>query len=362
MPAHDHRLRAVRIAVIAPPWVPVPPPAYGGIELVLAGLVGGLAHAGHEVLLYATGDSRAPGAELAYTFERAVGVGTSGAPTEVRHVIEAHALLQRWRPDVVHDHTVVGPLYGLGDRPWRTFTTNHGPFDSDLGALYRAVGKKVGVIAISADHASSAADTDIAAVIHHGVDVDEFPFGEGDGGYALFLGRMSPDKGVAEAAQIARAAGVSLLIAAKVREPAEHEYFEACVKPLLGRTVEYLGEVGGAGKLQLLANASCLLNPISWREPFGMVMIESLACGTPVVATPYGAAPELVDEGITGYLRADWRSLAAAVVAAGALDREACRRAAKERFSVTRMVDDHVALFESYWPSCRSRAGWGDWM
>lgn len=354
-------LSGVRIAIVAPPWVPVPPPAYGGTEAVIAGLTTGLAQAGHDVLLYATGDSSAPGVDLGYSFERGVGVGRGGAPAEARHVIEAHALLESWQPDVVHDHTVIGPLYGCS-RPWRTFTTNHGPFESDLGVLYRTIGRHVGVIAISADQASSAVGTDVARVIHHGVDVDAFPFGDGDGGYALFLGRMSPDKGVHDAVRIAQTAGVPLLIAAKMQEPAEREYFESCVKPLLGRTVEYLGEIGGTGKLQLLANACCLLNPIAWREPFGMVMIEALACGTPVVATPCGAAPELVEDGVTGYVRDDWRSLAAAVVAATSLDREACRRAAKERFSVTRMVDDHVSLFESWQPAHREPSGWGEWL
>lgn len=351
----------MRIAVVAPPWVPVPPPAYGGTEAVVAGLAEGLVEAGHDVLLYATGDSRVRGVELAYTFETAVGTGRGGSPAEARHVIDAYAVVEAWRPDVVHDHTLIGPLHASGRR-WRTLTTNHGPFESDLGSVYRAVSRDVGVIAISGDHAASAVGTDIAAVIHHGVDVDAFPFGDGDGGYALFLGRMSPEKGVAEAAQIARTAGVPLLIAAKMREPAEHEYFEACVKPLLGRSVEYLGEIGGAGKRQLLANACCLLNPISWREPFGMVMVEALACGTPVVATPCGAAPELVEDGVTGYLRRGVRSLAAAALDASALDREVCRRAAKERFSVTRMVDDHVALFQTYRPRRDRRTDWGEWM
>lgn len=346
--------------MIAPPWVQVPPPAYGGTEAVLAGLARGLAEAGHDVLLYATGDSHVDGVELAYTFDEAVGVGVGGAPAEARHVIDAYRLLDRWMPDVVHDHSLVGPLMAESGK-YRTFTTNHGPFESDLSTIYRAVCDRIGVIAISADHARSATGTRIAAVIHHGVEVDEFPYGDGDGGYALFLGRMSPEKGVAEAVRIAQVAGVPLLIAAKMREPSERDYFEACVKPLLGRTVDYLGEIGGRSKLQLLANATCLLNPIAWREPFGMVMIEALACGTPVVATPCGAAPELVDDGVTGYVRADERSLAAAVLASGALDRESCRRAAKERFSVTRMVADHVLAFTA--PCDRTRrAGWGEWL
>jgi glycosyltransferase involved in cell wall biosynthesis len=334
----------MRVAIVAPPWVPVPPPAYGGTEAVLDGLARALVDAGHDVLLHATGDSSCP-VERTATFDCALGVGIGGAAAEARHVIDAYEAATSWGADVVHDHTIVGPIYSHRFDGLPVVTTNHGPFDSDLGPLYRAVGGRVPVIAISADHASAAVDTNVAAVIHHGVDVEAFPFGGGDGGYALFLGRMSPDKGVAEAARIAHAAGIPLRIAAKMHEPAERAYFDEVVRPLIGGGVDYVGEAGGAYKLRLLADAVCLLNPIRWREPFGMVMIEALACGTPVVATPCGAAPEIVDDGVTGYLRTDCRDLAAGVVAAGALDRDACRQAAKERFSAARMAEDHLALF-----------------
>ena len=287
----------MRVAIIAPPWVAVPPPAYGGTEAVLHSLAAGLAEAGHDVLLHATGDSRCP-VERTSTFPAALGVGVGGTVAEVRHVIEGYEAARLWGADVVHDHTLVGPLYGEWFDDVTVLTTNHGPFDSDLGALYRAIGEHVGVIAISRDHAASAGGTPIAAVIHHGVDVEAFPSGDGDGGYALFLGRMSPDKGVADAARSARAAGVPLRIA------------------------------------------------IRWREPFGMVMIEALACGTPVIATPCGAAPEIVDDGVTGYLRSCQTGLVEALASVPALDRDACRRAAKERFSAARMVDDHVAVYE----------------
>jgi glycosyltransferase involved in cell wall biosynthesis len=183
-------------------------------------------------------------------------------------------------------------------------------------------------------------------VIHHGVDLESYPVGRGDGGYALFLGRMHPDKGVHTAIEVARMAGLPLLIAAKMREPAEYRYFEECVAPLLGDDVSYVGEVGRREKLALLGGARCLLNPIAWSEPFGMVMIEALACGTPVVATAHGSAPELVTDGVTGFVRSTGTALAEAVLDAGDLDREKCRADAEARFSSARMAADHVALYQ----------------
>jgi glycosyltransferase involved in cell wall biosynthesis len=138
-------------------------------------------------------------------------------------------------------------------------------------------------------------------VIHHGLDLDAFPIGEVADDYFLFLGRMSPTKGAREAIEIARAAGVRLLIAAKMREPAEYRYFDEQVAPFLGDGISYVGEVGGAEKTRLLGGAKALLNPISWPEPFGLVMIEALACGTPVLTLPNGAAPEIVDDGVEGF-------------------------------------------------------------
>jgi len=333
----------VRIAIIAPPWVPVPPPAYGGTEAVLDNLCRGLQAAGHDVLLYATGDSTCD-VLVGWTLDRAAGTVMTGAATELHHVVDAYREIERWGADIVHDHTLVGPVYAPRfDVP--VVTTNHGPFDGELAALYRAIADTVPVIAISHHHARTAHDIPVAAVIHHGIDVDSFPLGDGDGGYALFLGRMSPDKGVHVAARVARDAGMPLRIAAKMREPAERVYFEEHVAPLLGHGVEYVGEVGGDDKLDLLANACCLLNPLAWPEPFGMVMIEALACGTPVVATPAGSVPEIITDGVTGFIAADEGALAAALERASELDRRRCRKEAAERFSTERMVRDHVDLY-----------------
>ena len=337
----------MRIAIISPPWVPVPPAGYGGTERVIDDLCRGLVADGHEVLLYATGDSMTSGVELAWTFETARGTEHVSPAAELRHVMDAYDAVLQWNADVVHDHTMSGPFYAERFPDLPVLTTNHGPFDGDLGALYRRIAGRVPVIAISRHQARMARGIPIAAVIHHGVDVESFPMGTGVRGHALFLGRMNPDKGVHTAIHVARQAGIPLRIAAKMREKDEFEYFEERIKPQLGGQIEYIGEVGGASKMALISDALCLLNPIQWPEPFGMVMIEALACGTPVVSTSQGAAPEIVDDGSTGFLRNDEASLATALGYVTGLDRHACRRAAETRFSASRMAADHIRLFEA---------------
>jgi glycosyltransferase involved in cell wall biosynthesis len=334
----------MRIAIIAPPWVSVPPAGYGGTETVLDALARGLVGAGHEVLLFATGDSTCP-VHRQWVFDEAVGVGGGGAAAELRHVVDAYEAAKEF--DIVHDHTLVGPVYA--DRyPWLpVVTTNHGPFLSDLGPVYRAVSVRVPVIAVSHHQASTADGVNLAGVVHHGVDCTRFPVGSGGGGYALFLGRMHPDKGVHTAARVSRAAGMPLRIAAKMTEPHELQYFAERVEPLLGGDVEYIGEVGTADKLTLLAGAICLLNPIAWPEPFGMVMLEALATGTPVVTTPAGAAPEIVDNGVTGFVVPSEELLVSALGEVAGLDRATCRMTASERFSADRMVAGHLAIYRA---------------
>jgi glycosyltransferase involved in cell wall biosynthesis len=182
-------------------------------------------------------------------------------------------------------------------------------------------------------------------VIHHGIDLDAIRASHQHGGYALFLGRMHPDKGVANAARIARAADVPLVIAAKMREPVERQYFEAEVRPLLGGDIEFVGEAGALAKYLLLQGALALLNPIAWAEPFGMVMIEALASGTPVVAPPMATVPELVTDGVTGIV-APFADLASRLPAAADLDRAACRHDAEHRFSLERLAADHARFYE----------------
>jgi glycosyltransferase involved in cell wall biosynthesis len=333
----------MHIGLIAPPWVPVPPPAYGGTEAVVDRLARGLVRAGHDVLLAAPANSTCPVPRVPGTDEAGDRAPVCGdTVTELRHVVTSYAAMGE--VDVVHDHTMAGPLC-LHDRvPAPVVTTNHGPFDGTLNPIYRAM-RRVAVLAISYHQASSATGIPVARVIHHGIEVAAVPMGHGDGGYASFLGRMSPEKGPRQAALIARAAGVPLRMAAKLREPAEIDYFEAAVKPLLCSDVEYVGELGLDDKLALLGSSFALLNPLQWAEPFGLVMIEALATGTPVVSTPAGSAPEIVDDGVTGYLRDGLLPLAVALLDAADLDRAGCRAATLRRFDADRMVEDHIRLY-----------------
>lgn len=333
----------MRVAIIAPPWVAVPPPAYGGTENVLDALARGLEGAGHDVLLCTTGDSTCPVPRAAH-FEHALGIAPqNSALCELRHVIASYGSAADY--DIIHDHTLAGPIYAAGfvDRP--VVTTNHGPFSEGLDEYYRALAGRIPVIAISHSQAA-ASGLPLAGVVHHGIDTARFPQGDGRGDYAVFLGRITASKGAHVAAQVALTAGVRLVIAGKCDEAHEIAYFAEHVRPLLGDQVEFIGEADRKTKLDLLGGARCLLNPIAWPEPFGLVMVESLACGTPVVATRQGAVPEIVEDGVTGLLADDHLGLVRAVQGAVDLDRSKCRRAALERFSAERMVAEHLRIYE----------------
>jgi glycosyltransferase involved in cell wall biosynthesis len=332
----------VKVLLVAPPWLPVPPPAYGGTELVLDGLARGLVDLGHDVVLFTTGDSTTT-VPIAWTHETALSTMGFHHGAEMHHVLAAHEFAEQWGADVIHENTLAGPAIRT---PRPMVATNHGPFEGDSEAIYRHVADRVSIIAISKAQAQTT-DVQVGAVIHHGLDASAFPIGDGDGEYALFLGRMCHDKGIHTAIKVAQLAGVRLVIAAKMREPDEVRYFEEYVRPHLGPGVEFVGEVGFEGKQELLSHATCLLNPINWSEPFGMVMIEALACGTPVVATPWGAAPEIVEHGTTGYISNSIEALADSIGRVAALDRHRCRKAAESRFSIERMAIDHVRLYTS---------------
>jgi len=333
----------MRIAVIAPPWTPVPPKLYGGIELVVDRLAVGFQKAGHEVLLFTTGDSTCP-VPRAWTLQEAEHQRIGMVVPELRHIMAAYEAVQDY--DIVHDHTVMGPVYAQRFPDLQVVTTVHGPFNDELTDLYgRMAADGVPLIAISNAQSRPVPQIPIARVIHHGLDTADFPVGEGKGDYFLFLGRMSPDKGAHRATEICYKAGVPLLMAAKMREPWEHEYFDTNVRPYLNDRIRYLGEVGHEEKLELLANAKGLIFPIRWNEPFGMVMIEAMACGTPVLAFPEGAAPEVVEDGKTGFLCADEAEMIDAIGRIDQIDRADCRAAVKGYFSAGRMVDEHIELF-----------------
>jgi glycosyltransferase involved in cell wall biosynthesis len=332
----------MRIGMLAPPWVPVPPAGYGGTETIVDALTRGLAAAGHDPVLFATGDSTCDVTRL-WLFDEPPSIMGQAMP-ELQHVQAAYDALADC--DVIHDHTLVGPIWAAA-REVRVpvISTVHGDLGPGPRALYGQMARWASLTAISQSQRASAPEVPFAAVVLHGIDASRFPVGNGDGGYALFVGRFSPDKGAHEAIEIARKAGIPLRIAAKMREPAERAYFAESIEPELGPDVEYLGELTPDERNEELARATVLLNPIQWMEPFGLVMVEAMACGTPVIAYPNGAAPEIVKHGTTGFLCDDADSAAEALRHIGEIDRSACRKTIESEFSAARMAHDYIAVY-----------------
>lgn len=333
----------MRIGLIAPPWVPVPPPAYGGTEVVIDNLARGLQELGHKVRLFTIGESQCT-VPTDFLYPHAPAPIGMSVP-ESAHVLAAYEALADM--DLIHDHTLLGPLIA-GIKTMRrppVVTTNHGPFSDETRPIYAEVARHAAIVAISHSQARSAGKVPVAGVIHHGIDLDVYRAGAGGGDYLMFIGRMAADKGVHHAVRVAKKAGWRLIMATKMREKAEFDYFQSEVLPLLDPDDELPTEIPLGRRLSLLRGATAVLNPITWREPFGLVMAEALASGTPVLAFPNGAAPEIVESGRTGFLCRDEEEMISAVDRVADLDRKACREAAERRFSLQRMARDHEQLY-----------------
>jgi glycosyltransferase involved in cell wall biosynthesis len=337
----------MRIAILSPVWFPVPPVGYGGIEWVVSLLADGLAQAGHEVTLFASGESLTK-AELAAVYDEAPSAEIGNTTPELRHALACYERAGEF--DVINDHS--GPLAAAlgGGSPTPVVHTVHGPLTGEAGDVYASLARvapQVGLISVSLNQRKPQPDLPWVASCPNALDLDAYPVHTDRGEYLLFLGRMNPGKGCHRAVEVARALGLPLKIAGKMREPAEREYFETYVAPHLGEGVEYLGETSHGKKVALLQNARATLFPIDWEEPFGLVMIESMACGTPVIATRRGAVPEVIEEGRSGVIVEDYHEMADALAAADRLEPLECRRYAEERFSAERMVRDYEAAYEA---------------
>jgi glycosyltransferase involved in cell wall biosynthesis len=331
-----------RLGVLAPPWIPIPPASYGGIEQVVGLLCERLVARGYDVTLVAAPGSRVPGATVVSPLAQApAAIGLTGP--ELYHALAGAQELQE--ADLILDHS--GALGALllgreGGRP--VIHVAHGPLEGMALATYRALVRRspqVRMVALSEAQRALAPDLPFAGVCPNGIDLDGVPLGDGSGGYLAFLGRMAPEKGAREAIEVARRCGRTLVMAAKCREPDEIAYFERAVAPHIGPEVVWLGEVGPEEKYALLGEAAALVFPISWPEPFGMVMIEAMACGTPVLATPCGSVPEVVAEGVSGVIRPDPPALAAALGRALAIPRRSCREHVARTFSADAMADGY---------------------
>jgi glycosyltransferase involved in cell wall biosynthesis len=336
----------VRIAVLSPVWFAVPPSGYGGIEWVVSLLADGLVDAGHDVTLFASGDSHTR-ARLVSVFETAPSELIGRSLPELQHALACFTRADEF--DVINDHAGPAsiPLGGLVETP--VVHTVHGPLGGDPGDVYDGLARvapSVGLISISLNQRRPRPDLNWVGNCMNALDLQLYPCKPHRGEYLLYLGRMSADKGAHRAIAVAMEMGLPLKLAGKKQDPKEVRYFDELVKPHLVGDIEYLGEVSHGEKVELLQNARSTLFPIDWEEPFGLVMIESMACGTPVVATRHGAVPEVIEDGVSGIIVDDYRQMPAAIERADGLDPLECRRYVEEQFGRQRMVADYVAVYE----------------
>jgi glycosyltransferase involved in cell wall biosynthesis len=337
----------MRIAILSPVWFPVPPTGYGGIELVVSLLADGLVDAGHEVTLFASGDSLTK-AELAYTYDRAPSELIGRSVPELRHALACYTRAGEF--DVINDHSGMPAAALAGSLRTPVLHTVHGPLDGEPSVIYEGIAQvapQVGLISISLNQRLPKPNLPWAANIPNGLDFSLYPCKPHRGDYLLFLGRMSPDKGAHRAIAVAMELALPLKMAGKKRERKEEQYFAEFVEPHLGHGIEWLGEVSHGTKVELLQDARATLFPIEWEEPFGLVMIESMACGTPVIATRHGAVPEVIEHRVSGLIVDNYREMTAALEEADALDPLECRRYVEKRFAPERMVGDYVAAYEA---------------
>jgi glycosyltransferase involved in cell wall biosynthesis len=338
----------MRIAHVAPLYERVPPLLYGGTERVVSYLVEELVHRGHEVTLFASGDSETQ-AELIAPARRALRLDPARPDPLALHTVELGQVFQRAEEfDVIHCHVdyLAFPFSRLV--PTATVHTLHGRLDLPHHGCVLGHFRDVPLVSISEAQRRPVKDLDLnwVGTVHHGLPLELYPPGPGRGGYLAFLGRISPEKRPDLAIAVAKRVGLPLRIAAKV-DAVDQAYFEREIQPLLSHPlVEFVGEIGDDAKAEFLGDALALLFPIDWPEPFGLVMIEALACGTPVVARRCGSVPEVIVPGRTGLIADTLDELVEAVRHVGRLDRAACRREAETRFSVGHMVDGYEEIYE----------------
>jgi len=336
----------MRIAQVAPLIESVPPAAYGGTERVVSYLTEELVRQGHEVTLFASGDS-GTSARLVSCSPEALRLSEQfiDPPAHLTRELECVAA-EASSFDIIHWHLDYFHFPMSRRLGIPHVTTLHGRLDiPDLQPLYDEF-TDMPVVSISNDQRRPLPQARYVATIHHGLPPAEFTPSDKIGGYLAFLGRISPEKRADRAIEVARRSGMPLLIAAKV-DAVDREYYEREIEPMLEADhVEFVGEVGDAEKGEFLRNAAALIFPIDWAEPFGLVMIEAMACGTPVIATRTGSVPEVIEEGVTGFIVESTSEAVAAVGRIGELDRTRIRAAFEARFTVERMTRDYVELYE----------------
>jgi glycosyltransferase involved in cell wall biosynthesis len=335
----------MKIAQVSPLYEAVPPKLYGGTERVVSNLTDELVSLGHDVTLFASGDSVTK-AKLEAVWPRALRLDPTVRDPIAPHVAMMEIVARRAREfDLIHIHCdhIAYPLMSRSHVP--VLSTLHGRLDMPELRLIYQLYPDIPVNSISDVQRTFLPEANYVGTVLHGLPLDTLTQGKGDGGYLAFLGRISPEKGPDAAIRIAAAAGMTLKIAAKV-DKADADYFATQIAPLIEQPhVEFIGEINEHEKSAFLGNAAALIFAIDWPEPFGLTMIESIACGTPVIARRRGSVPEIIDEGVTGYIVDDEAQAVAAIKRVHRLDRQHIRQVFEERFSARRMALDYLALY-----------------
>jgi glycosyltransferase involved in cell wall biosynthesis len=335
----------MRIAQVAPLIESVPPKAYGGTERVVHYLTEALVAAGHDVTLFASGDSRTS-AKLVPIVDRAMRLHPGKPDPVIWHTLMVDRVFELADTfDIIHFHIDVLQLPLARRLPIPSLTTKHGRLDlPDMKPLYRHF-RRHPLISISNNQRTPLPFANWLGTVYHGLPLDLYDFHPHPGDYFAFVGRMSPEKRCDRAIEIATATGTPLRIAAKV-DTMDREYFESVIEPLLDHPlVTWVGEIGDSEKNDFIGNAKALLMPVDWPEPFGLVIIEAFACGTPVIAYGHGSVPELVDDGTTGFVVHNQDEAIAAARRIGEIDRRACRDVFEQRFSADEMARCYVAKY-----------------
>jgi len=339
----------MKIAQLSPLWESVPPQLYGGTERIVSYLTEELVRQGHEVTLFASGDSKTA-AQLQAGCPRALRLHDTGlinrdAPLLLMQEQALGAASAQY--DIVHSHLdfLSFPMSRRAHAP--VVTTLHGRLDlPELQPIFNEYTERP-VVSISNAQRKPLPQANWAGTVYHGIPKNLYSVHDRPGSYLAFLGRISPEKCPDHAIEIAKRVGIPLRIAAKV-DPADHEYFKQKIERLLDHPlIEYVGEINDAEKNDFLGEAAALLCPYDWPEPFGLVLIEAMACGTPVLAYRQGSIPEIIDHGVTGYICDNMGEMAQAVAGLSLIDRSRCREIFEKRFTVERMVKDYLAIYES---------------
>ncbi|MDG4793759.1 glycosyltransferase family 4 protein [Micromonospora sp. WMMD1082] len=334
--------------MLVPPWLSVPPPGYGGLEQVVAGLVDALVARGHAVTLMGAGTDHGTAADYLATLDELQYDRLGEALPELAHLARVNHLISPADFDIVHDHTTIGPLVA-GRRTVPTVATVHGNPVGEYGTVLSNTDRGVGLVAISRTQRALNPHLPWVGTVHNAMGLDDFPRKDVPGhGPVLWLARFSPDKGPELAIRACRAAGLPLVLAGKCNEPAERRYYDEVIRPMLGPDVTVVLDADRDAVLRLLVEASCLIMPIQWEEPFGIVMLEAMATGTPVVALNRGAVPELVRPGVTGLICERPEELPAALRAAPGLDPADCVEHVARTFSTERMAAGYEEVYRRF--------------